>query len=145
MIKMDKTNLGIIEQLSSNSRTSFVKIAKKLKVSESAIRKRVSKLEKDGIIKKYSIVVDTNKLGIQNTALVGVDVMPERYLEVAKKLTEIEGIRYVASTAGDHMFMLEVWAKDNDELRDISNKVKGLEGVTRICPAIIKDTLKGAL
>ena len=27
----------------------------------------------------------------------------------------------------------------------LSEKLKGLDGVTRICPAIIKDTLKGSL
>lgn len=142
---MDRLDLSIIETLSRNSRTPFMQIAKKLKVSESTIRKRVSILEKNEIIKKYSLVVDTNKIGFENIALIGVDVVPERYLDVAKKLTEFDGIRYVASSTGDHMFMLEVWAKNGEELRALSEKLKGLEGVTRICPAIIKDTLKGSL
>lgn len=142
---MDKLDSSIIEMLSKNARTPFIQIARKLKISESTIRKRVFNLEKNGVIKKYSLVVDTNKMGFENVALVGVDVMPEKYLDVAKKLTEFEGIRYAASTAGDHMFMLEVWAKNSDELRVLSDKLKSLDGVTRICPAIIKDTLKGSL
>lgn len=142
---MDKLDSGIIEILSKNSRTSFMEISRKLKVSESTIRKRVSKLEKDGIIKKFSLVVDTSKIGVAHRALIGVDVTPEKYLDVAKKLTEFDGVRFAASTTGDHMFMLEVWTKTDDELRNVSDKLKGLEGVTRICPAIIKDTLKGSL
>ena len=122
-----------------------MEIARKLKVSESTIRKRVSNLEKNGTIKKYSLVVDTNKIGIGNIALVGVDVSPEKYLDVAKKLTQIDGIKYAASTTGDHMFMLEVLAKNDDELRALSDKLRALDGVTRICPAIIKNTLKGNL
>ncbi|MBI2654084.1 Lrp/AsnC family transcriptional regulator [Candidatus Woesearchaeota archaeon] len=142
---MDKLDLGIIETLSKNSRTPFMEIARKLKVSESTIRKRVSKLEDEGIIKKYSLVVDTNKIGIAHRALIGVDVTPEKYLDVAKKLAEFDGVKFAASTTGDHMFMLEVWTKNDDELRAVSDKLKGIDGVTRICPAIIKDTLKGAL
>ena len=142
---MDKLDLNIIEALSKNSRTPFMQIARKLKVSESTIRKRVSKLENDGIIKKYSLVIDTNKIGFENIALIGVDVVPEKYLDIAKKLAEFDGIKFVASTTGDHMFMLEVWAKNGDELRVFSDKLKSLDGVTRICPAIIKDTLKGNL
>ena len=142
---MDKLDLSIIEALSRNSRTPFMQIAKKLKVSESTIRKRVSKLEENGTIKNYSLVVDTNKIGFGNIALVGVDVSPEKYLDVAKKLTEFDEIKYVASSTGDHMFMLEVLAKNDDELRALSDKLKSLDGVTRICPAIIKDTLKGSL
>ena len=142
---MDKLDLNIIEMLLKNSRTPFMQIARKLNVSESTIRKRVSILEKNGVIKKYSLVVDTSKIGFENIALIGIDVSPEKYLDVAKKLTEINEVRYVASSTGDHMFMLEVWAKNSDELRSLSDKLKGLDGVTRICPAIIKDTLKGSL
>ncbi len=142
---VDKLDASIIENLSKNSRTPFMQIARKLKVSESTIRKRVSKLENDGVIKKYSLVIDTNKIGFENIALIGVDVVPEKYLDIAKKLAEFDGIKFVASTTGDHMFMLEVWAKNGDELRVFSDKLRGIDGVTRICPAIIKDTLKGSL
>ena len=142
---MDKLDSSIIEMLSKNARMPFIQIARKLRVSDSTIRKRVSNLENKEVIKKYSLVVDTNKIGFENVALVGVDVMPEKYLDVAKKLTEFEGIKYAASTIGDHMFMLEVWAKNSDELKVLSDKLKSLDGVTRICPAIIKDTLKGSL
>ena len=142
---MDNLDMRIIEALSKNARTPFMQIARKLKVSESTIRKRVSNLETSRVIKKYSLVVDTNKIGLGNIALVGVDVSPEKYLDVAKKLTEFEGIKFAASTTGDHMFMLEVLAKDDNELRALNEKLKGLDGVTRICPAIIKDTLKGNL
>ncbi len=142
---MDNLDLNIIEILSKNSRMPFMQIARKLKVSESTIRKRVSIMEKHRIIKNYSLVVDTNKIGFENIALIGVDVAPEKYLDVAKKLTELDGIKYAASSTGDHMFMLEVWAKNSEELRALSEKLKGLDGVTRICPAMIKDTLKGSL
>jgi hypothetical protein len=40
------------------------------------------------------------------------------------------------------MMMLEVWAKNNDEMLSINDKIKSINGVTRICPAIIKETLK---
>ena len=142
---MDKLDFGIIESLSKNSRTPFVEIGRKLKVSESTIRKRVASLEREGTIKKYSLVVDTSKIGFENIALIGVDAAADKYLDVANKLKDIDGVKYAASTAGDHMFMLEVWAKNNEELRNISEKLKSIEGVTRICPAIIKDTLKGAI
>ena len=142
---MDKLDLNIIEILSKDSRTAFLQIAKKLKVSESTIRKRVANLKENGSIKKFSLVVDTSKIGFENIALIGVDVSSEKYLDVAKKLTEFDEIKYVASSTGDHMFMLEVWSKNADGLMAVSEKIKGIDGVTRICPAIIKDTLKGSL
>ena len=83
---LDETNKGILDILTENARTPFLEIAKKLRISESTVRKRVSNLEKSGIIKKYSALLEPSKLGYSN-AIVGIDVEPEKFLEVAKKLT----------------------------------------------------------
>ena len=140
---IDKTNMGILSILRSNARTPFLSIAKKLKVSESTIRHRVSNLENQGIIKKYSVVVEPSKIGYDSVALVGIDVKPEKFLHVAKKLTEFDNVKFVDTTTGDHMIMTEIWTKKSSELRSfISDKIEKIDGVTRTCPAIINETLK---
>lgn len=141
---MDPTDLGIIKILRGNSRTPFSAIAEKLDLAESTIRKRIGNLEERGIIKQYSLVVDPSKLGYENVAFVGIDAEPAKYLEVAKKLRDDASIKCVSTTLGDHMFMLEVWAKNNEDLQNVSERIKGYGGVTRICPAIVKETLKGS-
>jgi len=129
--------------LGDNARTPFLKIAKQLKVSESTIRKRVGILEDQGVIKKYSAVVEPAKLGYGSVAIVGIDVAPEKFLEVSKKLTKFDNIKFVATTTGDHMIMTEIWMDKASELRDfISDKIEKMDGVTRTCPAIINEKLK---
>jgi Lrp/AsnC family transcriptional regulator, regulator for asnA, asnC and gidA len=139
------TDKGIIEELTRNARIPLLHIAQKLSLSESAIRKRLKNLEELGVIRQYSLVVDHAKVGYNNMALVGVDVQPDKYLEVSNALKGMGKVKYAASTMGDHMFMLEVLARDHDELRDVCDSIKRIPGVTRICPAIIKDTIKGTL
>ena len=51
----DKTDEKIIEFLRADSRESFVDIGKKLKLSESAVRRRVKNLVDSGIIKKFTV------------------------------------------------------------------------------------------
>ncbi len=142
---LDMVSLRIIEELSENARTPYMEIARKLNLSESAIRKRVENLQNDGVIKQYSLVVDHSKLGFGNIALVGVDVDSEYFFDVAKQLKKIDEVKYMASSTGDHMFMLKIWARDSEHLNEISNTIKHIEGVRRICPAIIKDTIKGTI
>jgi len=69
---IDKTDMGILNILRSNARTPFLSIAKKLKVSESTVRNRVSNLENQGIIKKYSTIVEPSKIGYDSVAIVGI-------------------------------------------------------------------------
>lgn len=144
MVKVDKLDLKILKMLQEDGRRSFTEMAEKLKLSESTVRKRVQALQKKGVIKKFTVKIDPAKIGINTVAIVGVDVEPTELLEAAQKLCEIKEIRSVATSTGDHMIMTEIWTKDGRELtRVISEKIGKIDGVKKICPAIILEKLKG--
>jgi len=141
---VDNKDLKIIEILQGNSRTPYLEIARRLRVSEATIRKRVKTLEERGIIKNYTVLIDPSKIGYDSTAIIGFDVEPSKLLEVAQKMTELEEAKCVATSSGDHMIMTEIWAKNGKELSVIiSRKIGSIRGVKRICPAIILEKLKG--
>ena len=142
-ILIDETDKGILEILKQNARTPFLYIAKRLKISESTIRKRVARMEKDGVIKKYTAVVEPSKVGYGSVALVGIDVKPEKFLEVGRKLTELDNIKFVATSTGDHMLMIEIWMENASELRNfVKEEIESIDGITRTCPAILTERLK---
>jgi len=144
MPEFDKLNLKILKMLQEDGRLPFTKMAQKLKLSESTIRKRVQALKEKGVIEKFTIEVDPFRIGMRTVAIVGVDVDPTKLLEAAQKLCEIKEVRSVATSTGDHMIMTEIWARDGRELTKlISEKVGSIEGVKKICPAIILEKLKG--
>ena len=140
---IDETNKAILEILRKNARTPFLEIAKKLKISESTIRKRVGNMEENGTIKKYTAIIEPAKLGYGSVAIVGIDAAAEKFLNVAKKLTEYDDVKFVSTSTGDHMIMAEIWMEKSSELRDfITNTIEKMEGVTRTCPAILNERLK---
>ncbi len=140
---LDERDKVIIEMLTKDARTPFTEIAKVLGISETAVRKRVKALEEAGVIKQYTVVIDPSKLGYNLVSLTGVDTLPERIFEVANKLKEFDFVRRVYLTSGDHMIMTEVWAKNGEDLSDIiSNKIGKIDGVTKVCPAIILEKFK---
>ncbi len=140
---LDERDKIIIDILTKDARTPFTEIAKVLGISETAVRKRVKALEETGVIKQYTIVIDPSKLGYNLVSLTGIDTLPEKIFEVAQKLKEFDFVRNVYLTSGDHMIMTEIWAKDGNDLSDIiSNKIGKIEGVTKVCPAIILERLK---
>jgi Lrp/AsnC family transcriptional regulator for asnA, asnC and gidA len=143
MKMLDERDKVIIEMLTKDARTPFTEIAKVLGISETAVRKRVKALEDAGVIKQYTIVVDPSKLCYNLVSITGVDTLPEKIFEVAQKLKEFDFVRTIYLTSGDHMIMAEVWARDGEDLSGIiSDKIGKIEGVTKVCPAIILERLK---
>lgn len=134
---MDKTDEMILRSFMYNSRTPVTHLAKKAGVSETAVRKRIVKLEKVGAIKAYTAIIDPFFIGFSGIALVGVDTAPEKMLSVFEKIKKIEGVRYCALTSGDHMIMFEVWCKDEKILSAEMKKIQNMEGVKRVCPAVL--------
>ena len=142
-MSLDKTDKEILNTLKDNARMPFIEIAKKLKISESTVRKRVSDLEENGVIKKYTVAIEPLKIGYGSVAIVGIDVQPEKFLSVAKKLTEYDSVKFVSTSTGDHMIMTEIWMEKYSDLRDfITNTIEKMDGVTRTCPAILNERLK---
>lgn len=66
MIKLDLKDRKILYELDLNSRQSFQKIGKKIRLSKESVFYRIKKLEEEGIIQKYSTMVDVGKLGYTN-------------------------------------------------------------------------------
>jgi len=140
---IDERDMLIIDILQENARTPYTEIAARLGVGESAIRKRVKALEGAGVIEGYTIVVNPAKLGYNSISLVGLDVEPTHFLDVAIRMTEFPEVKFVATSTGDHMIMTEIWLKDGRALGEfIAEKIGKLEGVHRVCPAVIMEKLK---
>ena len=140
---IDQKDKKIIEILQKNARIPNTEIAKMLGISESTVRKRINDLESKGVIKKYTVIVDPSKIGYNTVTILGVDVDPTKFLDVAKELAKLPETKYVATSTGDHMIMAEIWTKDGQTLAElISNRIGKIEGVKRICPAIILEKIK---
>ena len=136
------SDFELIKLLMENSRIPYVKLGELLGVSETAIRKRVKRLEEEGVIRRYTIEVDPKKLGFKVNALIGLDTVPERLIAVIEELKAMEDVLSLYSASGDHMLLLECWFKDSEELARFVKRLESIRGVTRVCPAIILEKLK---
>ena len=136
------SDFELIKLLMENSRTPYVKLGELLGVSETAIRKRVKRLEEEGVIRRYTIEVDPKKLGFKVNALIGLDTVPERLIAVIEELKAMEDVLSLYSASGDHMLLLECWFKDSEELARFVKSLESIRGVTKVCPAIILEKLK---
>src|SRR5437899_11454699 len=108
-----------------NADLTYKEMASRLKLNESTVRKRVLSLQKSGIIKKYLVEVDTDKLGYKTNVMLGLDVDPSKMMEIGKKLTAIPETRMVYSTSVGNDCIVVIWTND----REVLAKLVGLTPV----------------
>lgn len=138
---LDNKDESILEILEKNARTSYIDIAKKLNLSEAAIRKRVKKLEENNVILGYKASVNYKKLGYSNKIIIGVDTSPQDYFSVIEKLKNTEFVKNLSTSSGDHMIIFEIWVKDMGDLHQHIKKINNIEGVTQTCPSILHENI----
>ena len=67
---MDNIDIKILDMLQKNARTPLKAIAESVFLSSPAVSTRIEHLEKQGIIKAYTSIVDKEKLGYHITAFI---------------------------------------------------------------------------
>jgi Lrp/AsnC family transcriptional regulator, regulator for asnA, asnC and gidA len=89
---IDEINLKIINILNKDSSLPFVEIAKQIGISDATVHIRVRRLIAAGIIKKFTISLDNNKLGYDHLAFMGINIEPGTADEVTNSLSSIEEV-----------------------------------------------------
>jgi len=131
----DKVDEKIIEYLKENSRESFVDIGKKLKLSESAVRRRVKNLLGSGVIKKFTL-----ELGEENATsaivLVSVDSATDTS-KVSLKLTKLDGVKTVYEITGQYDITVIISAATIAEINNSIDALRKILGVVDTNTVII--------
>lgn len=113
MVKLDDYDKKIIAALQTNGRLSNIDIAGQVNLSHSSCSRRITRLEKEGVIAGYRALTDRRKLGLSVRAFCGVVRDPAvGWEELANNLAKLEGIVSVFAVSGDVDLMLEIVARD---------------------------------
>jgi Lrp/AsnC family transcriptional regulator for asnA, asnC and gidA len=126
-IRIDNVDQLLIEQLQTDGRMPYTKLASAVGLSEAAARQRVQRLIDTGVIQ---VVAVTNPLmvGRKRVAMIGVRTTGETS-EVADALRQLDVIEYLVITAGSYDFLAEVVVRDEGELLAATNAIRATPGV----------------
>ncbi len=135
----DKIDEKIIDFLRNDSRESFVDIGKKLKLSESAVRRRVKNLVSSGTIKKFTLEVgDANTTSA--IVLISVDSTMDTS-KVSTKLTKLQGVKTVYEITGQYDITVIIRASNITEINSCIDLLRKIPGVTDTNTVIILRTI----
>ncbi|MFH5778045.1 Lrp/AsnC family transcriptional regulator [Heyndrickxia oleronia] len=132
-MKIDDTDRKIMELLTDNGRMSYADIGKQLNLSRVAVRERVNQLINNGVIEKFTAVINSEKVGKHVSAFFEVDCEPAFLVEVAQKLAEHPSVASCYQMTGPSTLHMHVLVDDFSSLENfINNELYGLQGITRV-------------
>lgn len=130
MNKFDDTDMKILKELVENAGQSIPKLSRKIQVNPSVTYSRIKRLVRRGLIKKFTVEVNEELLGLKVQAFVGVNADAKYRDSVLKSLLDLEEARNVSEVTGRFDFLVTVKSKTLEELHNIvSGQIGNIQGV----------------
>lgn len=142
---VDPTDLKILEALQQDARRTYTDIGKRLGIAHSTVYDRIKRMEQYGVIKKYTALIDAERIGAKNImAIVTVYTDPKESSSVAEKLSETPEVLEVYTSLSEELLIIaKVVAQSQEDLHMfIANSVAPLSGVLRIRTSIVTRKFK---
>lgn len=139
---MDDIDRKIVALLRSNARRSFGDIGAHVGLSAPAVKRRVDRLQDDGVITSYTAVIDPAAMGWHTHAVVAL------YCEGRMSGTEVRTaiephpeVEAAYTVAGEASAILHVRAADTQHLEAALERLRDTPGVRRTHTQVVLSTL----
>lgn len=117
---LDALDRKILKLIANDARIPFLEVARACNVSGAAIHQRIQKLTALGVIKGSQFIIDSEKIGYEACAYVGLYLQdPSSFDAVTEKLREIPEVTECHYTTGGYDMFIKIYAKSNHHLLNI--------------------------
>jgi Lrp/AsnC family transcriptional regulator for asnA, asnC and gidA len=131
-VELDEDDLKILGVLQGEGDISFSRLGRTVSIPTSTVHDKVMRLISEGVIKKFTIIVDEKALGFNVVVLLGVETDAKFYKKVAEKLVDMVEVVEVYGTTAEFDLMIKVQATNRDELTKILDKIRAIDGIDDI-------------
>ncbi|MEK3975935.1 Lrp/AsnC family transcriptional regulator [Psychrobacillus sp. FSL K6-1267] len=123
-MKIDSTDKKIIDELRQNSRLSMSELGRRINLSSPSVIERVKQMESFGIIKRYTLEVDYEKLGLPIQCIIEATVKNGDYNSFKTYIEGLPNVEFCYRIAGNACYMLkmqfETFSKAEEFIEDVN-------------------------
>ena len=139
---MNETDMKILQVLLEDARFSSRQIAKKVGVSVGTVLSRIKKMEEDGLIKGYSVIMNHERLGYELTVVMEVTVSKGRLIEMENEIAKIPNVCSVYDVTGLTDAFIIAKFKTREELGKFTKRLLALPYIERTNTHVVLTTVK---
>lgn len=136
MTVLDELDKRILVMLQENARWTIRDMATELELSTTPIFNRIKRLEKKGVISKYTAIINPEKIGKKLFAFVHISLKEHSINEVEKILSQLTSFDEVLEchyVTGDADFVLKVLTTDIESFNFfVTKKLFSVKNISNI-------------
>ena len=140
--ELDELDRKILQSYLFDARVSYRELGHKLGVSTTTIQSRTLKLEKAGVIRGYSAILDHEKAGFQLTAITEVSVAKGKLLELEKDVAKLPQVLAVYDVTGLTDAIVIAKFRSREDLSKFTKVLLGMPFVERTNTHMVLTTVK---
>jgi DNA-binding Lrp family transcriptional regulator len=127
--------------LSEDSRLSLREVSLKLGRAPGTVKKRVTDMQNEGVLKKYTVLLDLTKVGYSQTAVILIQT-DGRVDFIKNAISKMPNVISVYHVTGDFDIILTAKFKDNSEVSSFVRQMLKFSSIRRIVPGMALDVIK---
>ena len=139
---LNETDMKILQVLLEDARFSSRQIAKKVGVSVGTVLSRIRKMQEDGLIKGYSVIMNHERLGYELTVVMEVTVSKGRLVEMENEIAKIPNVCSVYDVTGLTDAFIIAKFKTREELGKFTKRLLALPYIERTNTHVVLTTVK---
>lgn len=142
---LDNMDLRILRTLQEDASQTYMAIGEALGIAHTTVYDRIKRMKEYGVIKKHTVIVDSEKAGVENImALMTVFTDPKESEKVAVKLSKAPQVLEVYTSISEELLVIAKVVAENQESlhKFIADSVAPLPGVLRIRTSIVTKKFK---
>lgn len=141
---MDALDKQILEILQQDGKISISELGRIIGLSTTATKERVKKLESEGYIERYTVVLNGEKMGYSLTAFITVPVGDIDIVEMGNRLTSMKQVLECHKVTGNACFLIKVKAENPQDLEKTIDQINqyAKNTYTYITLSTLKETME---
>ncbi|MBU0662815.1 MAG: Lrp/AsnC family transcriptional regulator [Candidatus Diapherotrites archaeon] len=141
-VTLDKVDHKIIRVLLEDGRAPFSKIAKEVALTDVAIKKRLERLKRKGVVNSITADLNLKVLGYENPIYVQLRSEIGKNKDLVKRLREMDFIMELNQVIGEYNFIAKLVVPDLDSAEKFIERLGALDGIIDIKTSMVLRELK---
>jgi len=135
-MELDEVDVKIIRTLVRDGRASYSYISKEVGLSDVAVKKRVERLMREGVIRKIGAVLDPRGIGYKYVLFLFVRAEPQYFDHIMREVLRLPGCVEGHVVVGEYPLIFKCFSPSVEEMKKVVEVLSSLRGVLDIKSAV---------